>query len=81
MAPPIGHALKPKAVTFTPVLPITRFSKLCISIPPNPDKPEKYPKQFAAKSQRHEDIIFFLCALVSWWQDEKSFATKKYKIQ
>ena len=44
---------------------------------PNLDKPEKYPKQFATKSQRHKDIIlFFLRALVSWWQDEKSFAVK-----
>jgi len=33
-------------------------------------------KQFATKSQRHKDIIFdfFLRALVSWWQVEKSFA-------
>ncbi len=47
---------------------------------PNPDRPEKHPKQFATKSQRHKDIIlFFLRALVSWWQDEKSFAIK-YQI-
>jgi hypothetical protein len=48
------------------------FRSIALKKLPDPDKPEKYPKQFATKAQRYFSI--FLRALVSWWQDEKSFA-------
>jgi len=42
-----------------------------------PDKPE--PKIFATKTQRIY-LIFFLRALVPWWQNGKSFTTKSTKF-